>query len=309
MSALSPSVRVSSEAKQYWHQCGALCGKPLIIWPQIKFMLPIITLWPQLFTQLPIHLTFHLPNFYFISLSMMMRMGQCQSLAKIKVDNSNFSSLIHQPAVSLWKAITLVKHDFPFINLCLLLPVTFFFEKGFQADFHHLLSDWGEVDQPVVPQLFVLALLEGETCFLPFSRNFTYMTRPCEDNQEWSCDEISQFSQDSLCMFNLFQCSLTCSSSTKSESSLFWVFSLVKQAWGSWSLCSLGEAETASPVCRLTWDPLLHSETDSHFPCSAFYYYNAMAGCLLVAFTSLRKAWLSWCHPYMSRQHLYISPL
>jgi len=61
---------------------------------------------------------------------------------------------------------------FPFINPYLLLPHgvsarLHVFGSGFQDYLlHHLPRDQSEVDLPVVPQIFLLSLLEGRIAFI-----------------------------------------------------------------------------------------------------------------------------------------------
>jgi len=60
----------------------------------------------------------------------------------------------------------LVKHDFPLMNLCWLLLITFFSSLQLLGDgiqnklLHHLYRDGGEVDWPVVSWILLLALFE-----------------------------------------------------------------------------------------------------------------------------------------------------
>lgn len=90
----------------------------------------------------------------------------------------------------------------------------------------HPFGDWGEPDQPVVPQILVLAPPEdnSDVCSLPVLGTLSWSPYPFSYNWEWACNHISQLSWHHGCflshsmtlrMSNLFECSLTGSSSTK----------------------------------------------------------------------------------------------
>ena len=116
-------------------------------------------------------------------------------------------------------------------------PNCFLAWKWFPGGFSSSSSQRMRWDRPTCSsQHFLLAPLEDriEICLFPFFRISSQSPRPCKDNQDWTPDGISQFPQDSLCVFNLFKCSLTWSSSTKSKPSLLWIFTLVAGSWDFW---------------------------------------------------------------------------
>lgn len=115
-----------------------------------------------------IHLIIHLPNTYFINLSMRMPWKTVS-----KAINKIHCSFTHQAGQPI-KIISLDKHDFPFRNSCSLLTVISQSSLGhcvFENIFHyeliyHLTLGWKKADQFVAP--WILFLMRGLT--LPSSR-------------------------------------------------------------------------------------------------------------------------------------------
>lgn len=89
----------------------------------VDFVTPIPTLWAGSFSWLAIHLTVYRCNSYFVSLPMMLWEISVIGFTKVQVNNNHCFPLVHQASQ---KATRLVNHEFPFVNPCWLLMITFF---------------------------------------------------------------------------------------------------------------------------------------------------------------------------------------
>ena len=101
----------------------------------------------------------------------------------------------------------------------------------------------GEVDQPVVPLILLLAYPEdrSDVCFLPVFMNLPQSSWPFKHNRmasQWQ--QLVPLGYNTSghmvlwCMSSLFEYSLTRSSSTKGKSLYIQTFPLVSEAWESW---------------------------------------------------------------------------
>lgn len=149
----------------------------------------------------------------------------------------------------------MISHSLTSADHLLVLHV---YGNGFQKVFlHHFPRHWGEADWWVVPWVLLLEYW-SDIWFLPALRNLPQSPWSFKHNQEWPCNDISQFSQHlwvhpispmDLCMFSLLKCLLAWSSSAEGQSDLLQTYPWVLGAWDSWRLISGGSSspwETAN---------------------------------------------------------------
>lgn len=150
----------------------------------------------------------------------------------------------HNPLMTaVQPAITLVRHNFAFINPYWLLVVTFLSVMLLEKISRRICSttyylDGEESSHPVVP--CTSPLLKIGIYFPPLLRNLPWSPGPFKGKQEWPPNDIIQLPQSSthgrnpsdpmdVCVSSLNYC-LTLSSLPKGKSSLLQIFPL-----GSWS--------------------------------------------------------------------------
>lgn len=129
-----------------------------------------------------------------------------KNLTKVKVNNIQHSSLIHLASQLIVEGYQVGKAWFPHCKSILTFPdrllVLRLFENGLQDYLlHHLLRDWVQAYQAVVPLISSLALLEDrdDIYFLPVFRNISWSLQPFKDSWVWRPSDISQLPQH-LCV-------------------------------------------------------------------------------------------------------------
>ena len=111
---------------------------------------------------------------------------------------------------------------------------------------HHLPKFQGEADQPVIPWVCLLALLDNSSFFPPVFGHFSPLPWSIKGYWEWPHNDICWLPQHSCswdypmgpvsmsCMSSYLKYSLTQTSSTKSTYSLLQPFPLVSGTCDSW---------------------------------------------------------------------------
>lgn len=100
-------------------------GIPLVICPQMDFVLVTTVLRDWLFSQFSIHLTVRLPNLYTVALRGCYRRQYQKTYGEVKVNHILALPSSTSLVASLWKAQRLSKHDFHFINPTWFLLIIF----------------------------------------------------------------------------------------------------------------------------------------------------------------------------------------
>lgn len=95
----------------------------------------------------------------------------------------------------LWKAIRLFRYDSCSVSLCWLITFCVLGNSFQHYLVHHLARVWSEASWSVVSQIFLLALLENDTCCLPVLRNLLQSLWPFKDHWLWSHNDTGQLPQ------------------------------------------------------------------------------------------------------------------
>lgn len=123
------------------------------------------------------------------------------SLTIAEINNIHCSTLIHQVCHLITEGYWVGQAWFPLHKSLLSIPnhllVLHLFGNSFQYYLlHHFLRD---PDEPVIPNIFLLAFLEDRVeslfWFLLVLKNLSWLPSPSKNNWEWPGSDTSQFPQ------------------------------------------------------------------------------------------------------------------